>query len=136
MVQSSKVFPLETFPEYKYVVIFSRWQGKWLLSRHRQRQTWETQGGHVEEGETPLMAAKRELYEESGATAFTIRPICDYWAGSRCGSAVGVVFLAEIAELGELPESEMAEVHAFDTFPENVTYPFITFTLLERVSQA
>ena len=74
----SKVFPLNTFPAYKYVVILSRMDGKWLLSRHRERSTWETQGGHIEEGETPLAAARRELYEESGATDYAIRPLCDY----------------------------------------------------------
>ena len=29
------------------------------------------------------MAAKRELYEESGAVDFEIEPLCDYWA-ERC----------------------------------------------------
>lgn len=64
---SRKIFPPETFPALKYVVIFSRYQGQWLFSRRRQRTTWETQGGHIEEGETPAAAARRELYEESGA---------------------------------------------------------------------
>lgn len=48
-----KIFPPETFPALKYVVIFSRYQGRWLFSRHRQRTTWETQGGHIEAGEHP-----------------------------------------------------------------------------------
>ena len=129
----SKVFPLNTFPAYKYVVILSRMDGRWLLSRHRERTTWETQGGHIEEGETPLAAARRELYEESGATDYAIRPLCDYWAGDRQGSAVGVVFLADIRALGPLPDSEMAEVHAFDRLPENLTYPVITPVLAREV---
>ncbi len=132
----SKVFPLETVPAYKYVVIFSRMDGRWLFSRHRARQTWETQGGHIEEGETPLMAARRELYEESGARTFDIRPVCDYWAGSREGSDVGVVFLAEIETLGPLPESEMAEVRAFDALPEVLTYPGITAPLMAEIERA
>lgn len=132
----SKAFPLETFPAYKYVVIFSRKDGRWLFSRHRARQTWETQGGHIEEGETPLMAARRELYEESGARTFDIRPVCDYWAGSREGSDVGVVFLAEIETLGPLPESEMAEVRAFDALPEALTYPGITAPLMAEIERA
>ena len=128
-----RVFPADTFPVFKYVVVFSRMNGQWLFSRHRKRETWETQGGHIEPGETPMDAARRELYEESGARAFTISPVCDYWAGTDEDSSVGTVFLAEITELGELPESEMAEVRAFDTLPENVTYPAITPMLFERV---
>lgn len=131
----SKVFPLGTFPAYKYVVIFSRKDGRWLLSRHRARQTWETQGGHVEAGETPLMAARRELYEESGARTVDIRPVCDYWAGDRTGSAVGMVFLAEITALDPLPESEMAKVRAFDALPEALTYPGITVPLMAEMER-
>ena len=35
-------------------MILSHIDGKYLLSRHRARTTWETQGGHIELGETPL----------------------------------------------------------------------------------
>ena len=132
-VKHCRVFPADTFPVFRYVVVFSRMNGQWLFSRHRQRQTWETQGGHIEPGETPLEAAKRELYEESGATRFTISPVLDYWAGVDQDSAVGAVFLAEITELGPLPHSEMAEVRAFDDLPEDVTYPAITPVLFERI---
>ena len=63
----TKTYPVGTLPAYKYVVVLSEYQGKILWSRHKKRTTWETQGGKIELGETPLMAAKRELYEESGA---------------------------------------------------------------------
>ena len=55
----SKTYPLGSFERYPYVVILSRMEGKFLLSRHKQRTTWEFQGGHIEQGETPLQAAKR-----------------------------------------------------------------------------
>ena len=125
-----RVFPPDTFPVFKYVVIFSRMNGQWLFSRHRARQTWETQGGHIEPGETPIEAAQRELYEESGAKKFTLTPVCDYWAADDAGSAVGAVFLAEMSAL---PDSEMAEVRAFDDLPDALTYPAITPMLFERV---
>ena len=121
-----KVCPLGTLAPYKYVVVMSEYQGKILLSRHKDRTTWETQGGHIEPGETPLEAARRELYEESGALDFDIRPVFDYWAGDETGGASGQVFAARIHTLGPLPRSEMAEVRAFDRVPPNVTYPAIT----------
>ena len=71
-------------------------------------------------------AARRELYEESGAVDFDIRPIFDYWAGDENGGASGQVFAADIRTLGPMPKSEMAEVRAFDEVPPNVTYPAIT----------
>lgn len=128
-----KIYPPESRESYRFVVIFSRFQGKLLLSRHRQRSTWETQGGHIEPGETPLDAAKRELFEESGAAEFSICPIFDYWAEDNVGSSNGMVFVAEIEKLGLLPDSEMAETALFDTLPENVTYPFITPVLFEEL---
>lgn len=133
----SKTYKVGALKTYKYVVVLSEYEGKILLSRHKERTTWETQGGHVEPGETPLQAAKRELYEESGATDFYITPICDYWAGTEDESrgANGMVFKAIIHKLDEIPDSEMAEVKQFDELPENLTYPGITPVLFEYLSQ-
>ena len=124
----SRIYEVGYLKTYKYVVVLSTYCGKLMLSRHKKRTTWETQGGHVEPGETPLEAAGRELYEESGALKYAIRPICDYWAGDENTGegATGMVFHAEIEALGPLPESEMAEVCLFDALPENLTYPEIT----------
>ncbi len=126
------VYPLEELKEYKYVVVLSLYKGKLLLSRHGERDTWETQGGHIEPGETPLEAAQRELYEESGALEFTLSPLCDYFAGDEVSHANGMVFVAEVTALGPLPQSEMAETALFDQLPENLTYPCITPLLYRR----
>ena len=130
-----KVCPLGTLAPYKYVVVRSKFEGKILLSRHRDRSTWETQGGHIEPGETPMDAARRELYEESGAVDFDIRPVFDYWAGDENGGASGQVFAAQIRTLGPMPRSEMAEVRAFDEVPPNVTYPAITPELFSSLEE-
>ncbi len=109
--------------EHKYTVICANYNGKWLLSKHKKRDTWETQGGHIEDGETPLACAKRELFEESGIKDADIYPVCDYWGfnSQRCSN--GMVFLAVVHSLGELPESEMEEIGLFEVLPDELTYP-------------
>jgi ADP-ribose pyrophosphatase len=62
----------------KFVVIVSSYKGQWVFCKHRQRNTYEVPGGHREPGEDILAAAKRELYEETGATEYSIYPICIY----------------------------------------------------------
>lgn len=109
-----------------FVVVLSRYRGRILLSRHARRRTWETQGGHIEPGESPEQAARRELWEESGALDYELRPLFDYWAGEDGEGKTGVVFLAEVDRLGPLPASEMAEVCEFDALPDTLTYPAIT----------
>lgn len=121
-----KVYPSGSCTDYMFVVVCSYYQGKLLLSRRKDRDTWETQGGHIEAGETPMVAAKRELFEESGITKADIIRVCDYLGYDTRGSAYGAVFLAKVQELGKLPESEMAEVCLFDVLPENLTYPNVT----------
>ncbi|MBR5231730.1 MAG: NUDIX domain-containing protein [Clostridia bacterium] len=121
-----KIYPLNTLSPYKYVVVCARCGDRWLLSRHKKRETWETQGGHIEQGETPLDAARRELYEESGADEADFYPVCDYYGYDAHGHANGMVFLAVIRHRGTLPESEMKEVRLFDKLPENLTYPHVS----------
>ncbi|MBE5796247.1 MAG: NUDIX domain-containing protein [Clostridiales bacterium] len=129
------IHPLNTLAPYKYVVVCACYRGQWLLSRHRERDTWETQGGHIEPGETPVMAARRELYEESGVQDAEIIPVCDYCGFTDRGHANGVVFLAVVHAMGELPQSEMAEVRLFDALPENLTYPNVSPRLYQEAAR-
>ena len=121
-----RIFPLGSLEEYKYTVICASYKGKWILSRHRNRNTWETQGGHIESGETPLACAKRELFEESGIRDATLYPVCDYWGFNDHACSNGMVFLAVVHSLGTLPESEMKEIQAFSSLPSNLTYPQVS----------
>ena len=116
-----KIYPFDTIKNYRFVVVCSYYQGKYLLSRHKKRDTWETQGGHIEAGETPLAAAQRELFEESGVSDASFYPLCDYYGYDAFGHANGAVFLAIIHQLASLPESEMAEARLFDQLPDHLT---------------
>lgn len=109
-----------------FSVVLSRYRGGWLFSRHRDRQTWETQGGHIEPGESQEEAARRELYEESGAVPRTMTPLCGYWVDRGGERRYGALFLADVERLDPLPESEIAEVRWFSALPEDLTYPEIT----------
>ena len=100
---------------YRFVVVFARYQDRWLYCRAKERDVWETAGGHIELGETPLEAAKRELYEETGALSFDIEPMFDYSVRIPTAWSKGQVFFATIHELGAVPDYEMAETGLFDT---------------------
>ena len=126
-----RIHPLGSLKQYTFVVVCARYGEQWLLSRHKCRATWETQGGHIEPGEIPMDAARRELYEESGVTEADIYPVCDYVGYTDSASAGGMVFLAVVRELGTLPDSEMAETKLFDVLPEKLTYPQVSPQLYE-----
>ncbi|MBE5710898.1 MAG: aminopeptidase [Slackia sp.] len=129
------VHPMGTLGTYTFVVVCSRYDGKWLLSRHRERDTWETQGGHIEPGETPMQAARRELYEESGVRDAELYPVCDYRGFDSQSSANGMVFFAAVRRLEPLPESEIGEVRLFSALPENLTYPNVTPRLMAEAQR-
>jgi 8-oxo-dGTP pyrophosphatase MutT (NUDIX family) len=48
------------------VAVFPRHSGRVLLIFHKRLGTWLPPGGELEPGETPLEAAERELFEETG----------------------------------------------------------------------
>ena len=130
-------YPFGTLCNLQFVVMLTFDQNGIWLSRHRQRETWETQGGHIEAGETPVQAAMRELYEESGATDFSLRPLCDYRVSREEGdpeASNGAVFVALLRQMEPLPLSEMAEVRHFERLPDaaSLTYPAITPVLYAR----
>lgn len=115
----------------KYAVIIAKHEGKLLWCRHKDRDTWEVPGGHIEPGETAIEAAARELQEETGATDFTIAPVCWYRLHFNDGGlgSISLLCAAEVHALGEL-HSEIAEIRTFEGVPTDLTYPDIQPYLL------
>ena len=112
----------------KFAVIISRARDKWVLCKHKERDTYEIPGGHREEGETIYQTAVRELKEETGAVDFTLRPLCVYsvtgWKNiNKDGSETfGMLWYAEISSFEEI-HSEIEYIRFFDNLPDNWTYP-------------
>ncbi|MEI2398907.1 NUDIX hydrolase [Paenibacillus phytohabitans] len=120
----------------KYVVIVMKQGEDWVLVRHRERSTWEFAGGHIEAGESSDEAAARELYEETGAEAYKLYPICVYSVRSEEVPAnYGMLYFAAVDKFGPLPPYEMEEIRRFREIPETVTYPRIYPTLIARVTE-
>lgn len=129
-----KILPLGLDTEqFKFVVIVTKYQDKWVFVKHRKRDTWEIPGGHIDDGETPNEAASRELIEETGAIKFNIKPFCDYSVLKGDKFGVSRLYYATIDEIGPLPESEIGEVAFFDAIPEKLTHAEIQPILFKAV---
>ncbi len=117
-----------------YAVIVARYKNNWVFVRHNERTTWEIPGGRREPNEDIKDTAKRELFEETGATKFRITPICIYSVKTEVTESFGMLFMADIEELGPLPNLEISEITYKDKIPENNTYPQIQPLLFEKVT--
>lgn len=117
---------------FKYAVIVSRHQGKWIYCKHKERDTWEIPGGRREPGEPILDTAKRELFEETGALDYQLSPVYSYCVTGDTVS-YGLLCYAEIKTLGTLPSSEIEHIQLFDAKPEMLTYPLIQPFLFDKI---
>ncbi len=111
------------------VAIMSFYKGAWLWVRNRNRTTWELPGGHIEPSENPESAAKRELFEETGAIRYQLRPLFDYAVKLDDAESHARMYSSVIEELGLLPDCEIAEVKPFINIPDTLTYPRVQIML-------
>lgn len=118
-----------------FAVIAAKHQDTWVFCKHKNRDTWEVPGGHRDAGETILTAAKRELFEETGAREFELVPICIY-SVSRAEESFGMLFFATIISFDPLPEFEIEKIGFFRNIPGPLTYPLIQPKLIQRVKEA
>lgn len=119
--------------QIKFTATVTRHKGNWVYVKHKERNTWDIPGGHVEKGEEIIESAKRELYEESGATQYSIIPVCIYSVSIGEKISFGGLFFAEVELFSTLPDMEMEKIEFFPTQPENLTYPEILPALQNKV---
>ncbi len=121
---------------YKYSVIVAKSNEKWVLCKHKERDTLEFPGGHIEAGETPLQAAERELFEESGAVTYTMKEVGAYSVKRGANISYGMLYYADVSEFAVLPESEMEKVYFIDDLSiVQWTYPHIQPLMKEYIIQ-
>ncbi len=118
----------------KFVVIQARYQGQWIFVRHHERTTWELPGGHIEADEDTDSAAKRELWEETGALDFQLIPVCNYSVERKESKTYGRLYFAEVYKLGSL-EHEIEEISLRDFLPDQLTYNQIQPYLYEKIKE-
>ncbi|MFT8362819.1 MAG: RNA deprotection pyrophosphohydrolase [Sporolactobacillus sp.] len=78
-----------------HVWIICRFHDQWLLTRHSKRGL-EFPGGKVEPGETAEQAARREVYEETGAHVAALRTIGQYQVIGLKETIEKTIYYAEI----------------------------------------
>ena len=120
----------------RFAVIIAVTQGKWVFCKHRERDTYEVPGGHREKGEDIETTARRELYEETGALEFTLRPVCVYSVTAPDDldgeETFGMLFFADISSFEDELHSEIEKIVITDILPDKWTYPLIQPKLLEE----
>ena len=83
----------------------------WIVMERQYRHAanqflWELPAGKMDAGEDPLVAAKRELEEETGYAAAKWTPMVEYWASPGFLGETMKVFLAEGLIAGEARPEE------------------------------
>ena len=127
----------ETLP--KFAVIVAKSNGNWVFCKHRERDTYESPGGRREAGESIMETAHRELYEETGAIEYDLKPVC-YYSVTIPGvfdgkETFGLLCYADITEFEKELHCEIEQVIITDELPDKWTYPSTQRFLLNELEK-
>ena len=120
----------------KFAVIIAKSDNKWVFCKHQKRNTYEIPGGHREPGELIDDTAKRELYEETGATEYTLKRVCVYSVTApdnfNGAETFGMLYFADILSFEKELHNEIEKIIITDRLVKDWTYPLIQPKLIEE----
>lgn len=125
----------------KFAVIVTKYQEQWVFVKHKERETYEVPGGHRETYEPIEQTARRELYEETGASSYELYPICVYSVTGKTrvnlkgDESYGMLYYAKVSKFSLKPDSEIEDVCFFHELPTSWTYPQIQPLFIDKVKQ-
>ncbi|MFE8703320.1 RNA deprotection pyrophosphohydrolase [Cytobacillus sp. FJAT-54145] len=82
----------------KHVLVICEYNGQWVLTNHKKRGL-EFPGGKVEADETLEAAAKREVYEETGAVIRSLDHIGDYEVLDKNNIFIKAIFYGKVERI-------------------------------------
>ena len=123
----------------RFAVIIAKTNNKWVFCKHRKRNTYEVPGGHREDGESIMDTAKRELYEETGAITYTLKPVCVYSVTAPDNfngeETFGMLYYADIQSFEPELYSEIERIVITDQLVDQWTYPLIQPKLIDEAKR-
>jgi 8-oxo-dGTP diphosphatase len=122
--------------DIQYVSVFARKNQKWLICHERESGYWTCPGGKIEHGETPIQAASRELWEETGSVAVALTPLFIYCIKSDYGLSYGVQYFTLVESVSVLPKFEMDQIDFVIELPlDNFEYPMVHSSLEKEITK-
>jgi len=121
MFELNNVYPLSDVNKFaiEYVSMLSQYDKKWVICHLKEVDKWDCPGGKIEDGESPIQAAMRELFEETGAVESDYLPLFIYCIKSEKGLTYGIQYYCDIVLFEEIPDFEMDSIEFHKIIPFN-----------------